>query len=304
MRVLVTGGLGSIGTHVVDALASLGHEVVVFDRHTRSGVRVHVGDLCSAADVTAALEGMDAVVHLAGIIPPLSESNTALAHAVNVEGTANLVRAMEASTCRRLVFASTASVHGVPTGRAVRADDPLAPPNAYAKQKVLAEQCIRGSTLAWTILRVPAVPPVRSLKGKHKESTLLLEIPPEGQIEVLHPDDAGLAFANAVARDEAIGCTLMIGGGQANGCQLTGYAFASGITRAVGLGQLPRSVFGAGSKQAYSAWVDTTESQRLLAYQRHTFADITLELRRSLGALYYVARVFSPLVRLALQLRR
>jgi UDP-glucose 4-epimerase len=280
--------------------------VVVFDQRAAEGVEVRVGDLRVPADVSAAIAGMDAVVHLAGIIPPRSEENVEFSHAVNVTGTSVLVDAMQQSaSCRRLVFASTASVHGARPGRTgpVTVDDPLDPKNEYAKQKVRAEEVIRASSLAWTILRVPAVPPINSLKGKHKEGTLLLLIPPDGHIEVLHPDDAGLAFANAVACDEAIGRTLLIGGGRANGCQLTGYEFATGITRAVGLGQLPRRVFGGDSAAAYNEWVDSSESQRLLDYQHHTFSDITRQLRHGLGGQYYLALVFSPLVRAALYVR-
>src|SRR5215213_10139270 len=69
-RVLVTGGAGFIGSHVVDALRRAGHEVVIFDLrrspwHTRREVRMVTGDLCDPSALAKAIEGCDAVAHLA-----------------------------------------------------------------------------------------------------------------------------------------------------------------------------------------------------------------------------------------------
>jgi UDP-glucose 4-epimerase len=120
MKVLVTGGCGFLGSHLVDALLDRGHQVVVFDRaesrpgwqpETR-GLSFTVGALEDGAALVAALPGCDAVYHLAGFAD-LNAAKTqplATAHA-NILGTLNLIEAMRAHGVSRLLFASTVYVY-------------------------------------------------------------------------------------------------------------------------------------------------------------------------------------------------
>jgi UDP-glucose 4-epimerase len=303
MKVLVTGGSGNIGEHVALALLEKGYDVAIFDRCTAriEGVSdVRIGDLRDAASVVRALEGIDAVIHLAAVLPPLSEQDPALAEAVNVDGTRHLIGAMERmSHCRRLIFASTTAVHGSRLNRKypISANEPFDPPDGYARQKLAGEELTAASSLDWTILRVPAVPPTKIGKGPPGGVKLLVKIPADCRIEVLHPTDAGTAFANAVACRETFGRRLLLGGGAQNGCQVSGYEFACAITNAVGIGALPRSLFGTDPGGAHAEWLDASESERLLKYQNHSLQDLMNELRKSFGALYYLTRLLSPLVR-------
>jgi nucleoside-diphosphate-sugar epimerase len=107
MKVLLTGALGNIGLYTLDALLKEGHDVVAFDLESPNGrkigsrlggrVRFARGDITDPACVCAALEGVDAVVHLAGIIPPAVDRAPDLAWRVNVDGTRNLIEQMESS---------------------------------------------------------------------------------------------------------------------------------------------------------------------------------------------------------------
>jgi nucleoside-diphosphate-sugar epimerase len=114
MKVLVTGALGNIGSHTLDALLEEGHDVVAFDLASpkarklaaRLDPRVHVrwGDITDPDSLRTALDGVDAVVHLAAILDP--EKAPELARRVNVDATRSLIGQMEASpTARRLVYA-------------------------------------------------------------------------------------------------------------------------------------------------------------------------------------------------------
>src|SRR5262245_52651608 len=174
MKVLVTGALGNVGSYTVDALLEEGHAVVAFDVESprarrlasRLDARVHVawGDVTDPASIRSALEGVDAVVHLAGIIPPRVDRAPDLARRINVDGTRTLIEQMESSgTANRLVFASSESVFGDVQDREppLRVDTPVAPSDEYGRHKVACERAIRQSRLHWSILRLAAVMPIR-----------------------------------------------------------------------------------------------------------------------------------------------
>lgn len=119
MKILVTGGCGFLGSHLVDALLERGHEVTVFDRtdgrigwQPARAVRFVVGDLGDAAALAEVVAGCDAVYHLAGFADLNAAKTQPLvtAHA-NILGTLNLIEAMRAAGVTRLLFASTVYVY-------------------------------------------------------------------------------------------------------------------------------------------------------------------------------------------------
>ncbi len=120
MRVLVTGGAGCLGSEVVKLIASRGDSAVAFDLPQVSweavkgvpGVDMLPGDVTDGKQVSEAIEGVDAVIHLAALLPPRSEFNRELTMKVNVEGTAKIVEAI-GSTGARLVFASSVATYGI-----------------------------------------------------------------------------------------------------------------------------------------------------------------------------------------------
>ncbi len=305
MKVLLTGALGNIGLFAIDALVEEGHEVVAFDlespkaRKLAAGlvgrVRVVLGDVTDPASIGAALEGVDAVVHLAAILNP--EKAPDLARRVNLDATCNLIEQMEASpTARRLVFASSQGVFGDIQDREppLRVDTPVSPTDEYGRHKVACEEAIRGSALQWSILRLAAVTPI-SLIGFSHDPGIMFEFSPDARFEFIHPADAGMAFARAVACEAAIGKVLNIAGGEK--CRTTHAAFCNALMNAMGIGSLPTEAFVRTEvTRFFGDWLDTDESQRLLEYQERGLSEQTADMRRELGAIVPLIRLLRPVV--------
>jgi UDP-glucose 4-epimerase len=301
VNVLVTGGFGHIGSYVLAELARRGHGTRVLTpslpatrqaaaRHP--GVEVVWGNTTDRRMVARAVAGVDAVIHLAAILPPLADERPEFARMTNVDGTATVVAAAQAQpTPPRFVFSSSFDVHGLsqsPPPR--RVDDPLVPTNPYAAQKIEAEGLVRASGLPWCILRLSDVP----ILGARRPPAIMFEISPDNRIETVHVEDVALAMANAIESDAVWGRVLFIGGGAS--CQLTYRDYVTRMLAAMGIGPLPDTAFRAGAHYP-TDWLDTAESQELLCYQRHTFDDITAAVARNSGWKRHAARVFAPLVR-------
>ena len=156
LNVLVTGGAGFIGSHLVDKLVSNGVEVKVLDnlstgnlnnirRHLDSGkVEFIEGDLRDPAIVKKAVSGVSHVVHLAAIISvTFSTENPAVTYDVNTSGTLGLLQASALAGVKRFVFVSSCAVYGEPVFLPVTESHPANPISPYADSKLKAEQhCI------------------------------------------------------------------------------------------------------------------------------------------------------------------
>ena len=307
MKVLLTGALGNVGLNTLDALLAEGHDVVAFELESRAARKlaarlddcVHVawGDITDPASLRAALDGVDAVVHLAAIIDP--EKAPDLARRVNVDATHELIAEMQRSpTARRLVYASSVGVFGDVQDREppLRIDAPVSPTNEYGRHKVACEEAIRQSGLRWTILRLVAVPPIR-LAGYASVSDprIMFDFSRDARFEFIHPTDAGTAFARAVACEEAIGKILHIGGGEK--CRTTHHAFCNELMNAMGIEALPPEAFvRTAVRRFFGDWVDTEESQRLLAYQKRGLGDLKADLRKDIGAMAPLIRLLRPVI--------
>jgi nucleoside-diphosphate-sugar epimerase len=305
MQVLVTGATGNVGSHTVPELVRRGHRVRCLTRLSTANrrwaqqqgrsVEVTWGDITDPDAVRRATAGTEMVVHLAGVIPPGADDRPEPARQVNVDGTANVVAACLAQPePPSLLFSSTFDVHGHTLHKTPprRVDDPLVATDPYTAQKIEAERLVRESGLRWSILRLADVP----ILGVRDPHPIMFEIGLDNRIEALHADDAGLAIANALETPEVWGRVLFVGGGPS--CQLTYREYLTRMLAAMGVEPLPDEAF---SDKVYATdWIDTEESQRLLAYQRHSFDDITEAVAASLGWKRRLVPVASPLARAAL----
>ncbi|HWE32111.1 MAG TPA: NAD-dependent epimerase/dehydratase family protein [Solirubrobacteraceae bacterium] len=132
MRALVTGAAGFIGAHVVSALRRDGAEVVAFDRvPPPADVEFIRGDVLDADAVRRAVDGCDAIFHLAAVYS-YARADAAVMRAVNVDGVRNVLEAAARSDrVRRIVHTSSCATCGPVTGRAATERD-LPPPRELA----------------------------------------------------------------------------------------------------------------------------------------------------------------------------
>ena len=166
MKVLVTGGAGYIGSHVVKQLGEAGHDIIVYD-NLSTGYEwavtygeLIVGDLANSEklDQVFTEHKFEAVLHFAAnIVVPESVSNPLKYYRNNTRNTLNLLSVMEKHQTPYMVFSSTAAVYGMPDEKVLTEDMPLAPINPYGASKMMSEQMIRdlsaASNLNHVILR-------------------------------------------------------------------------------------------------------------------------------------------------------
>jgi UDP-glucose 4-epimerase len=315
MKVLVTGGFGTVGLAVVEEGLRRGHAVTVFEvpnrraerlasRLVRRGVRTALGDIREPGDVAGAVGGQDCVIHLAAILPPVSDARPDQCQAVNVGGTANLLDALARRAAPpALVSVSSASVMGPTQARTppVRAEGPLAPTDAYSRSKARAEELVAGAGLRFCILRLAAVLPTAVSPANLLSMTrLLFELPLAARCEVVF--DLDVAHALVSAAEDLIGPGVMSGrrgfiaGGAANGCQMRTRDLVSVLFGLAGLPVPDPALFASDLESYYLDWYDTGETQRALGYQRHSLDDWLEMMGRTVRPVRPLIRLFQPVI--------
>jgi len=206
MKVLVTGATGPFGRAVSRRLVGEGHEVVAMARRTPArgleGATFFSGDIQDPAAVRAAMEGCAAVVHLAWVVAPLrSESETA---AINLGGTRNVLDAMTATGCARLVFSSSVLAYGAVPGHPakLKEGDERRPEaeHYYAAHKKAAEDMITAATPNSVLVRAGII------AGRDVDNTIFrgfsgpaLPVPDPGrEQQFVHTDDVARFTVSAV----------------------------------------------------------------------------------------------------------
>lgn len=195
---LVTGGAGYIGSHVVKQLARCGRSVVVLDNLSRgfrdavvAGTLVE-GDTSDHALVDRILRehDVDSVLHFAAFtVVPESVADPLKYYRNNTCATRNLLECCAARGVRNFIFSSTAAVYGIPATEYAREDSPLAPINPYGASKLMSEIMLRdvgaASAMRHVILRyfnVAGCDPEGEIGQSTREATLLVKVACEAAV--------------------------------------------------------------------------------------------------------------------------
>ncbi|WRP07282.1 NAD-dependent epimerase/dehydratase family protein [Rossellomorea aquimaris] len=236
MKVLITGGAGFIGSHIVEALLDTQYEVVVVDNlvtgHLKNippQVRFYQQDVRRNIDDLFAKEQPDYVIHQAAqvsvshsFIDPLYDCEE------NIIGTLNILQACVRHNVKKVVFASTAAVYGNPIYLPVDEAHPLKPISFYGLTKEHAEKCIqifaKTHHLDYSILRYANVyGPRQDARGEAGVIAVFIEKLIRGEAPIIFGDGKqtrdfiyvkDVARANVAALTNGNKETLNIGTGQ------------------------------------------------------------------------------------------
>ncbi len=281
-RILLTGASGTVGFETLQHLVqNPNYEITVFDMKTaksvkkltpfRSRVEVVYGDISCAASLDSVSQNKDVVIHLAAIIPPLADVNPELAYRVNVQGTKNLIDALEKNSPQcYLLFSSSISVYGDRVNDPeISVTDPLkpSPGDQYGETKVLCEKAIRQSNLSWSIFRLAAI------MGNHKISKLMFHMPLNTALEICTPQDTGRAFALAVAYQNKLENQIFnLGGGKE--CIISYHSFLVRMFDAFGLGRVdfPEKAF-ADKNFHCGIMLDGFKLEEIIRFRRQNLVD-------------------------------
>ena len=223
MVMLVTGGSGFIGSHVVEALLNRGFDVRVLDMSAPSvnGVDWFKCDLLSKEEVQKGMRDVEAVFHLAAIADVnVATTDPELCIMVNELGTLNLLRACSGADVDRIILASTVWVYGKTTGMVTESTPIPSPADIYTKTKIGQEHLVQSwsalHSLPFTILRydIPYGPRMRSnmaiaafvRKAMRDEPITIFGDGGQGRCWIYVADlaEANVLALNEKARDEVV----------------------------------------------------------------------------------------------------
>jgi D-erythronate 2-dehydrogenase len=322
-KVLVTGGFGLVGSQTVRRLAIDGHRVVATDLGTPAQRKAAASlpanaEACWAdltdqheVDVLVADVSPTVIVHLAAVILPPAYRHPQVARRVNVDGTAVLLRAAQASEHPpRFVLASSNAVYGSRNPHRhperLTIDSPLRPADLYGAHKVEAENLLRASSLEWVILRLGGVISTDPDAMPFNGDALFFEsaLPTDGRIHTVDVRDVASAFAAATTAD-VVGETLLIAGDESHLHRQKDIGPALAAAR--GLSDvLPAGRPGDPDSEEnwfVTDWLDTTRSQQALSFQHHSWPEMLAEMRAAAGWRRYPMSLISPIARQLLKRR-
>jgi nucleoside-diphosphate-sugar epimerase len=294
MKVLLTGGSGTVGKKVLEKLCEYNtFETIVFDLKSkrtqsfykpyRNKVTIIYGDISKRKEIEAACKNIDFVIHLAAIIPPLADQDPDLAFEVNVRGTEHLLRSLEMhSKDAFFIYASSVSVYGDRVDQPfIRVDDPLLPSEGdeYARTKIAAEQFVRESQLDWSIFRLSAI-----FGSENKEvNGLLFDMPLATPMEITTSKDTAKAFVHAIAKKEWLSKKIFnLGGGEK--CRIIYGQFLSKSFPILGLGEMDFPEHSFAEKNFHCGYYeDGDELEKILHFREDTIQTYFTLLKKAVS---------------------
>ena len=179
MKLAITGGTGFVGSHLIDLALAAGHEIKALTRReqeAREGISWNAGDLSSRDALERLVDGVEAIIHVAGTISAQSAAGFEIG---NVAGTLAMLAAATAGGVHRFIHVSS-----------LAAREPKL--SLYGGSKARAEELVHSSGLEWAIVRPPAVygPGDKETLELFRMAKLgLMLMPPKGRVSVIHADD-------------------------------------------------------------------------------------------------------------------
>ncbi|QEE14235.1 NAD-dependent epimerase/dehydratase family protein [Promethearchaeum syntrophicum] len=306
IKVLLTGAFGNVGLSTIEELLKKDYLIRIFEIFNKKNSRIAKnfsnpnleiiwGDIRDYKMVEQAVKGVDVVLHVAGIIPPLADKLPEFAESINVGGTINIIKAIEKQQNKpKLVFTSSISVYGDRLKNPyIKLSDPLTPSKGdhYAEQKIKCETLIRESSLEFAIFRLSYI----TSMDKLQLDPIMYDVPLDTCLEICDTKDVGLALANAVESRDIWDETLHIAGGEQ--CRTTYREYLSKMLDLFGVGtiKLPNEAFATGD--FHCGYMTTNKSQKFLKFQRTTLKEYYNQVKAKVRNQRFWGKLFRPIAR-------
>lgn len=306
-NILLTGASGAVGQELLKFLVKIPEfRITVFDIDNRRNRRVYTvyqqrivfvaGDISSATDVQKIPAGMDVVIHLAALIPPLADKYPLLTHNINVLGTSLLVGHVQRTSPNAFfINSSSVSVYGDRMQNPnIRVSDVLSVSegDVYGQSKLDAETIVRNSPLHWTVFRLAAI------MKNHKMSKLMFHMPLDTKFEICTPEDTARAFLHAVFKSELlIGRIFNLGGGES--CCMTYREFLEKSFRIYGLGSFNFPKYAFAERNFHCGrMIDGDDLEHILGFRQDTFQTYFEKTKNGVNPfIRCVAILFRPIIK-------
>lgn len=306
-NVLLTGASGTVGKELLKLLVAIPEfRITVFDIDNRRTRRVYsgyqqriifvAGDIGSETDVLKIPAGMDVVIHLAALIPPLADKIPWLTQRVNVSGTRLLVSHVQrTSPDAFFIYSSSVSVYGDRMQNPyIRVSDALSVSegDVYGQSKLDAETIVRNGSLNWTVFRLAAI------MKNHKISKLMFHMPLDTKLEICTPEDTARAFLHAIFKSALLkGRIFNLGGGES--CCMTYREFLEKSFKIYGLGSFnfPKHAFAERNFHC-GRMVDGDDLEHILNFRRDTFHSYFEKTKSDVNPfLRFITILFRPIIK-------
>jgi uncharacterized protein YbjT (DUF2867 family) len=182
MNVLVTGGTGALGRHVVTQLRDSGHRARILSRNPRGDVDSVQGDLSTGAGLVRAVAGMDAIIHAATQLTKLQ--------ATDVVGTRRLLAMGREAGIKHVLYISIVGMEGVAY--------------PYYKAKLAAEAIVKENIVPWSILRATQFHTLmETFLGAFAKPPIFAAVPFKWQFQPIDPSEVAARLVEVVTHDPA-----------------------------------------------------------------------------------------------------
>ncbi len=285
-KILVTGAAGTIGINVIKYLLSEGKYNITaidlpnkyaYNRLKKYHKRINVvyGDILDGNTVYELIKDQDFIIHLASCMPPLADMNNKIAELVEVNGTENIVRAINFYNKKcTLIFASSTSIYDTNKAVSISSKIDINPDHLFNVAKYKAEQLITKHLKNYVILRVPLV------IGNLKQNKMMFNVPKDDMVEFISAEDAAYAFVKCIDKKDNVNKKILnIGGG--DNCTALFSDLRKMVLKYHGVDKhiISNQLF---VPKTYHSPVllDSSKSNELLEYQNDSFDSVSMKVKR------------------------